>query len=76
MLLSVTDTKMASNAEVVHLRDQLEISVYSDDTDEHGEPDNLVAAGVVEANKFTGWCAHVKWCCRIDANGIRHESEL
>lgn len=76
VLLSKTDTKIASNGEVVSLSAGLPVSVYSDDTGEHGHPDNLVATGVVEANQHSGWSAHVKWCCRIDGNGIRHQSEL
>jgi hypothetical protein len=76
VLLSVTNTKTASNGMVVSLSDGLEVTVYMDDTDERGHPDNLVATGTVEANKSTGWGAHVKWCCRIDANGVRHQSEL
>jgi hypothetical protein len=76
VLLSVFDTKIASDGAVVPLSDGLEVAVYMDDLDEHGNPDNLVATGVVETNRTTGWGAHVKWCCRIDANGIRHLSEL
>jgi hypothetical protein len=76
VLLSATDAKTASNGTVVLLSDGLKVSVYMDDTNEHGHPDNLVATGVVEVNQSTGWGAHVKWCCRIDTNGIRHQSEL
>jgi hypothetical protein len=76
VLLSVNDAKIASNGAVVSLSEGLEMTIYMGDTDEHGHPDNLVATGVVEANQSTGWGAHVKWCCRIDADGIRHESEL
>ncbi len=76
VLLSATDTKTALNGTVVSLSDGLEVGVYMDDTDEQGHPDNLVATGVVEANQTTGWGAHVKWCCRIDAKGVRHQSEL
>lgn len=76
VLLSATDAKTASNGAIVSLSDGMEVTVYMDDTDEHGQPDNLVATGVIETNKTTGWGAHVKWCCRIDANGIRHQSEL
>ncbi len=76
VLLSVTDTKTASNGVVMPLSDGLQVSLYMDDTDERGHPDNLVATGVVEANRSTGWGAHVKWCCRIDSTGIRHQSEL
>jgi len=76
VLLSATDTKTASDGVVVSLNEGMEVDVYMNDTDEHGFPDNLVATGVVEANRTTGWSAHVKWCCRIDAHGIRHQSEL
>ena len=76
VLLSVTDTKIASDGAAVFLSDGLEVAVYMDDTDEHGHPDNLMATGVVETNRSTGWGAHVKWCCRIDVKGIRHESEF
>ncbi len=76
VLLSVTDTKIASNGEIVSLSGGLKVSVYMDDMNERGHCDNLVATGVVEANQSTGWVAHVKWCCRIDANGIRHQSEI
>jgi len=54
----------------------MEVTLYMDDSDEHGIPDNLIAAGVVEANLSSGWTAHVKWCCRINADGIRHQAEL
>jgi hypothetical protein len=76
VLLSATDTTIASDGVVVTLSEGLEVIVYMDDMDEHGHPDNLVATGVVVINQTTGWGAHVKWCCRIDTNGIRHQSEL
>ncbi|NUM59016.1 MAG: hypothetical protein HUU56_10315 [Bdellovibrionaceae bacterium] len=76
VLLSATDTKIASDGTVVTLSEGLEVSVYMDDTDECGHLDNLVATGVVVLNQSTGWGAHIKWCCRIDTNGIRHQSEL
>ena len=75
VLLAATDTKETLNGEVVSLNDGMEVTVCMNDTDENGRPDALVATGVVEANKTTGWGGHVKWCCRIDANGIRHKSE-
>ena len=76
VLLSATDTKIASDGSVVSLSSGVKVIVYMADSDDRGWPDNLVAAGVVEANLSSGWAAHVKWCCRIDANGIRHQSEL
>jgi hypothetical protein len=75
VLLSTEDTKIDSHGDVVSLWEGLEVVVYMDDTDANGNIDNLVARGVVEKNLTTGWAAHVKWCCRIDSDGIKHESE-
>lgn len=74
--LSQEDTKIASSGERIALSEGMEIDVYSDDIDDRGQPDNLVASGVVERNSVGGWTAHIKWNCRIDENGIRHESDL
>ncbi len=77
VLLSVGDIMTDSSGEAVSLREGLEVVVYTDDTDDNGNVDNLVANGVVERNtSTTGWAGHVKWCCRIDSSGIRHESAL
>ena len=76
VLLSKEDTKVDSQGNVVILREGLPVQIYDDDSDVDGKVDNLVAAGVVERNVATGWGAVAKWCCRIDSNGIRHESEL
>jgi hypothetical protein len=76
VLLSVTDAAISSSNEIVHLSDGLEVAIYTDDLDEHGQPDNLVASGIVERNRTRGWGAHVKWCCRIDAQGIKHQSDF
>ena len=75
VLLSAADTKLDLNGSVVSLSNGQEVMVYMDDTDERGNVDNLVAHGVVEQNRSVGWGAHVKWCCRIDGNGIRRQSE-
>lgn len=76
VLLSATDTKPDVNGIEVVLNEGLEIDVCMDDSDASGRADNLVARGVVERNRVAGWGAHVKWCCRIDASGIKHQSEL
>ena len=73
--LSNEDTKKTSIGESVLLREGLSIDVYSDDVDDKGEPDNLIASGIVERGPTSGWATHIKWCCRIDSNGIRHESD-
>jgi hypothetical protein len=76
VLLAKEDTKIDSHGVVVPLKAGMEVALYMDDTGANGHPDNLVASGVVELNRSTGWSAHVKWCCRIDVNGVRHQSEL
>lgn len=74
--LSASDNKLSTIGESVLLQDGLMIDVYSDDLNDEGDPDNLIASGVVERNSATGWAKKIKWCCRIDAHGIRHESDL
>jgi len=76
VLLSAGDTRAATDGSIVTLSDGIEVTLYMDDSDQHGNPDHLIAAGVVEASLSSEWAAHVKWCCRINADGIRHESEL
>jgi hypothetical protein len=76
VLLAAGDSRTDSLGNVVSLREGLEVALYMDDMDERGGTDHLVATGVVEKNRSNGWGAHVKWCCRIDSNGIRHQSEL
>lgn len=61
---------------MVTLFDGLHVAIYSDDKDDHGNIDNLIADGIVEKNMQTdGWTKNAKWLCRISAPGIRHESE-
>ncbi|MBC9909474.1 hypothetical protein [Chitinophaga varians] len=74
VLLSQEDTKQDSDGNVVLLCEGKMIDIFMDDTNEPGEKDNLMASGTVEANT-TGLFPVCKWNCRIDANGIRHESE-
>lgn len=76
VLLSKYDEKKDRDDRLVRLYDGLHIAIYMDDTDEHGDRDDLIAEGIVEANKIkSGWGSVAKWCCRIDKNGIRHESD-
>jgi hypothetical protein len=74
-LLSKDDTKLDSEGNKVSLREGMKVSVYSDDTDDEGKRDYLLAEAVVEKNTAqVAWAANVKWCCRIDDGGICHES--
>jgi hypothetical protein len=76
VLLSKQDTKMDAKGNLVHLFEGLAVSIFDDDLDASGKPDALVAQGVVERNRDEGWSKHVKWCCRINAEGIRNQSDL
>lgn len=77
VLLSPADEKADVHGEAILLCEGLEVTVCMEDTDNTGNVDNLVANGVVEMNRSTAsWAVHVKWCCRLDDGGIRHESEI
>jgi hypothetical protein len=71
VLLSQKDIKPDSSGTEIRLSAGSPVHIYSDDV---GADDPiLIADGTVELNVDTGWSAHVKWCCRIDAAGIREE---
>ncbi|MBL1437814.1 MAG: hypothetical protein COB08_016630 [Rhodobacteraceae bacterium] len=76
VLFSQNDARADIQGNFVALFEGLNVSLTEDDCDENGEPDALVATGLVELNTFEGWGAHVKWCCRIDSTGIAHQSDL
>jgi hypothetical protein len=77
VLLSAGDEKLDDQGKIVLLREGLEVTVLMEDFDVTGRVDSLVAIGVVEQNRSdASWGRHVKWCCRIDNRGIRHQSEI
>lgn len=76
VLLSAGDSKRDASGVAVSLREGMLVNIYMDDRDENGAIDNLVAQGIVVRNSRTDWSAHIKWCCRIDGNGIRAQSEV
>ncbi len=75
VLLSQQDIKLDLGGKEVLLCQGKQVDIYMDDIDENGIIDNLVASGTVELNN-TGLFTICKWNCRINANGIQHESEL
>ena len=77
VLLSADDIKIDSSGKTVSLHEGMEVSIYMDDIGDDGKVDDLVANGVVERNpSAVSWGRHVKWCCRINDDGIRNESAL
>ncbi|WP_174989281.1 hypothetical protein [Burkholderia lata] len=76
VLLSGADTKIDASGVTVRLHEGMLVSVYMNDLDEHGNVDDLVANGVVVRNTIDGWGSNVKWCCRIDSDGVRARSTV
>ena len=76
VLLSKDDLKKADNGETVLLHEGAQVTVYMDDENDDGHADRLVATGTVERNPGNSFSPNVKWCCRIDKHGIRHQSEI
>lgn len=77
-LLSKEDTKIDSVGNIVIFYEGMAVSVWSDDFDHDGQVDNLIAEGVAikyDLSAISHW-KHVKWCCRIDAKSIMHESRF
>lgn len=78
VLLSAGDSKIDSHGNEIIFFEGMPISIYSEDVNEDGNSDNLVAEGIVikmDLSQYPKW-KHVKWCCRIKAQGIVHESDL
>lgn len=77
VLLSQTDTRVDSSGATVVLSEGLSVLIYDDDTGADGQPNYLIASGTVEKNTSdASWGQVAKWCCRIDSQGIRHQSEI
>jgi hypothetical protein len=76
IMLSQHDFKRDADGEMVHLFEGLDIEIYStDNEDDDGNIDEMGALGTVEANRqYENW-KHVKWFCRIDADGIYFQSD-
>jgi len=75
VLLSKYDFKLNSNGENIKMIEGKKIDIYMDDENDKGFKDNLIASGIVERNN-SGIFEVAKWCCRIDENGIQHESDI
>lgn len=75
VVLSQSDTKADARGNPVVLTEGMRLTVYSDDQDENGKPDPLIAEGVVLRNHYGGWTSAAKWLLKINERGIRHESD-
>jgi hypothetical protein len=50
------------------------VTAFEPDSDEDGNPADLVATGVVEPSPDWLTCNGSRWALRIDADGVRHEA--
>ena len=54
----------------IELREGMSLTLYTDDANDEGQPDELLAEGVVQYNE-----AENCWVAAIDWSAIRHSSE-
>ena len=54
VLLSQGDTTVDALGNIVDLAEGMQLAVYSDDQDQNGERDNLIAEGVALRNRHGG----------------------
>jgi hypothetical protein len=75
LCLSHQDTAVDSEGNVVALRAGMVLTAFDENIDESGNRDDLLASGVVEAPPE--WLSRhgSRWVLRIDASGVRHESD-
>jgi len=76
LCLSHRDTCEDEDGNVVTLQTGMTLTAFMEDADEHGNRDDLIASGIVEASPESLRCLGSRWVLRIDRNGVRHESDL
>jgi hypothetical protein len=76
LCLSHDDTATNYAGNIVTLDTGLHITAYDEDIDKNGNRDDVIASGVVEPSPDWLTCKGSRWILRIDANGVRNESDL
>jgi hypothetical protein len=76
LCLAHSDTVSDRAGRTISLRPGLTLTAFDHDADERGNPDDILATGVVEPSPEYAHCNGSRWALRIDAAGIRHESDL
>lgn len=76
LCLSHNDTCVDAEGNLVTLREGMVLTAFDEDADEHGKRDDLIASGTVEPSPEWLACRGSTWVLRIDANGVRNESDL
>ena len=74
ILLSQNDVIEDINGNKIYLKEGLEITIFEPNY-ENEIKDDLIANGyVTKCNKEL--YKQTKWCCKMDKNGIKNESEI
>ncbi len=69
--LTCAGTRQDLERQGIELREGLRLTLYTDDANDEGKPDKLLADGIVQYNQGEKcWVAAIEW------NAIRHESDL
>lgn len=76
IMFSMHDQRSDINGVLVTIFDGMRVLLVEEDFDSSGAQDNLIARGIVVVNVNADFSSHVKWSCKIDKNGIRHESDI
>ena len=76
LCLSHEDFCLDSGGNRVELRIGMMLTAFDQDTDEHGQRDDLFVSGVVEPSPEWLSCRGSRWVLRIDEEGLRWESDL
>jgi hypothetical protein len=76
LCLSHEDTAKDESGNEIPLKEGMYVKAFDLDGDEHGNPDDIIAFGIVEASPEALRCQGSKWVVRIDPRGILHESDL
>jgi hypothetical protein len=76
LCLSHDDTCKDETGHPVALQSGMMVTVFDEDIDDLGERDDLVATGTVEPSPEWLQCSGSRWVLRIDADGVRHQSDI
>jgi hypothetical protein len=75
LCLSHGDTCRDEAGNEVSLAAGMRVMAFEPDTDDDGQPADLIATGVVELSPDWLQCNGSRWALRIDEHGVRHQSD-
>jgi hypothetical protein len=73
LCLSHGDTSRDEAGNEIPLVAGMEVTAFEPDTDDDGQPADLIATGVVVPSPSWLQCNGSRWALRIDEQGVRHQ---